>query len=376
MHFSVDTKVLRKSLSIVNHATANTSTTPILENILLQVRNSELILTSNNLEMAIESKINTHLTIIKEWDFSLPSKLLTSYIGLISEDTVEIELTENETVLIKTMSSDFKIKWIEAEEFPLNPGIREVNSFEINSKTLRNGIDKTLFSSAEWNIRPTLAWIFFNILGNEICLASTDSFRLSEFKTRISEEVENPFSQIIPSKTCNELRNLTEDDEEIRIITWENQVCFMFGNTKLFSRLLNWKFPDYSNFFPNTHKTKAIIEKSELSWALKKANLISKENNYSVRISFSKESGVLIETNETQIWEGKVELNWSIEWEESSIGINSNYMLDALNSIESSHVSIAFENALSPIMVKPAFDEKEETRKSWDFRHIIMPLKV
>lgn len=112
MHFSVDTKIFKQALSIVNHATANVSTTPILENILIKVRESGIMLTSNNLEMAIEHIIDSNFNVHREGDFSLPSKLLTSYVGLINEDSVEIELTENETVLVKTSSSDFKIKGI------------------------------------------------------------------------------------------------------------------------------------------------------------------------------------------------------------------------------------------------------------------------
>lgn len=333
------------------------------------------MLTSNNLEMAIEHIIDSNFNVHREGDFSLPSKLLTSYVGLINEDSVEIELTENETVLVKTSSSDFKIKGIWAEEFPVIPGIREVNSFSIDTKILKNWIEKTLFSAAEGNIRPTLAWIFFNITGDDFCLASTDSFRLSEFKTRLLAGVENPFSQIIPSKTCNELRSLTEGNDTVNVITWENQVAFLFWTTKLYSRLLNGKFPDYTNFFPSSFSTRAIIEKWELIWALKKANLISKENNYSVRMSFAA-SGVLLETNETQIWEGKVEIPGTVEGDNASIGINSTYMLEALSSVEASYVSISFENALSPVMLTPAFNEEEEKKKTWDFRHIIMPLKV
>ena len=37
--------------------------------------------------------------------------------------------------------------------------------------------------------------------------------------------------------------------------------------------------------------------------ALRKINLISKENNYSIKMSFSGENGILLETSETQIGE-------------------------------------------------------------------------
>lgn len=111
------------------------------------------------------------------------------------------------------------------------------------------------------------------------------------------------FSQIIPSKTSSEIRSIIEDDDKVKIIAGENQVAFFFGNVKLYSRLLNGKFPDYGNFFPNSYSTKAVINRIDLVQALRKINLFSKENNYSIKMSLSAESGVLIETSETQIGE-------------------------------------------------------------------------
>ncbi|MDR0772071.1 MAG: hypothetical protein LBF15_03330 [Candidatus Peribacteria bacterium] len=54
MKFTIKTTELKKGLDIVNHATAAISTTPILENILLKVNFKNIVLTGNNLEMAIE----------------------------------------------------------------------------------------------------------------------------------------------------------------------------------------------------------------------------------------------------------------------------------------------------------------------------------
>ena len=92
MKFSINTSALKKGLDIVNHATASVTTTPILENILLKVNYNNIILTSNNLEMAIEYVINDDLHISNEGAFCIPSKLFTSYIALINDDRVDIEL--------------------------------------------------------------------------------------------------------------------------------------------------------------------------------------------------------------------------------------------------------------------------------------------
>jgi DNA polymerase III sliding clamp (beta) subunit (PCNA family) len=92
MKFEISTKALQKALSVVSHATAGITTTPILENILIKVNYKHIVLTANNLEMAIEYMIE-EAKIISEGAFSVPSKLFSSYVGLLQDDVVQIELS-------------------------------------------------------------------------------------------------------------------------------------------------------------------------------------------------------------------------------------------------------------------------------------------
>ena len=375
MKFKVKTSELKKGLDIVNHATASITTTPILENILIRVNFGNVILTSNNLETAIEYNLKDNIEIISEWGYCVPSKLFTSYVSLVTDDDIEIELIWD-SIEITTESWRIKIKWIESWEFPLIPTIKEEVSLTLKAKTLKKAIEKTLFSSAEWNIRPTLAWIFVNIKQDKAIFASTDSFRLSEYKTNLSADNMLSFSQIVPSKTASEIKSILKDDDEVKIISWDSQIAFFFWNTKFFSRLLNGKFPDYSTFFPTNYSTKADINKSDLIQALKKINLVSKENNYSIKMSFSAEMWIVLETSETQIGEWENKLVWAIEWEDNIIWINSIYFLEVLSVIDTTHISISFESALSPVLITPLTDPDKDNSDKSEFKHIIMPLKI
>ena len=375
MKFKIYTEVLKKWLDIVNHATASITTTPILENILLKVNFNNIVLTSNNLEMAIEYMISDNISIETEWSFCIPSKLFTSYISLVQDDEITIELLNDDSIKISTSSWKLKIKWIEASEFPLIPNIREEISLNLSGKVIKRSIDKTLFSSAEWNIRPTLAGLYVNIKESEVIFASTDSFRLSEYKTTLNEAVPISFSQIIPSKTASQIKSILVDDDEVKIVSWDNQIAFLSGSMKIYSRLLNGKFPDYSTFFPTTFSTKAEVNRIDLMWALKKINLVSRENNYSIKMSLSSSRWIELETSETQIWEWDVTLVWAVEWEDNVVWINSTYFLEVLWVIETTHINISFENPLAPILIAPTIDPEKED-KSHSFKHIIMPLKI
>lgn len=372
MKFQIQTLTLKNALDIVNHATASISTTPILENILIKVNYANIVFTSNNLEMAIEHIVSDNLKIDLEWSFCVPSKIFTNYISLIEDDNISIELLSDNSIEIKTNSSDIKIKWNMPSDFPLIPVVKESVFFNLKSDILKKSVEKTLFSSANWNIRPTLAWIYVNINERVAKFATTDSFRMSEFKVDLDEAVSETFSQIIPNKTAFELKSILQDKTTVKVTPWDSQIVFAFWNTKFYSRLMNWKFPEYEWFFPNLYNTKAVINKFDLAQALKKINLLSRENNYSIKISFSLETWILIETSQTQIWEARINLVWSIEWEEAIVGLNSEYLLEVLWVIDTTHVSISFESPLSPILITwISEDDKKDS-----FRHIIMPLKI
>ncbi len=373
MKFKIKVNELKKGLDIVNHAVNSITTTPILENILIKVNYDHVILTSNNLETAIEYKLKNQIEVISEWAYCIPSKLFTNYINLVLDDEVEIELNRDSVEVISE-SGKISIKGIESGDFPLIPNIKEEVSLNIDSKILIKAVWKTIFSSAEWNIRPTLAWILVNLKWNQATFASTDSFRLSEFKTNLWADNMINFSQIIPSKTASELRSIMSGENKVKIVSWDSQIAFFFGNTKYFSRLLNGKFPDYLNFFPTNYSTKSEINRADLIQALKKINLVSKENNYSIKMSFSAENWIVLETNETQIWESEIKLIWAIQWEDNIIWINSVYFLEVLWVIDSTHISISFESALAPILITPLVDPEKKEKDS--FKHIIMPLKI
>ena len=377
MKFEISTQVLQKWLAIVSHATAHTSTTPILENILLKVQFKNIILTANNLDMAIEYVINTDIEIFSEGSYCVPSKLLWWYINLVHDDTIHIQLTPSWDALeLKTSWGKTKIKWVSVDDFPLIPQIKEEIRFNIHGTTMQRSIEKTIFSTAEWNVRPNLAWIFMHIQWSDAIFASTDSFRLSEYRSILDTPSNIHFEQIIPNKTCYELKNLISPDTDVTVICGENQIIFSLDHIHIFSRLLNGSFPEYVNFFPSNYTTKWVINRVELIQALKKINLISRENNYAIRMSFSSETGILLETSETQIGEEEESLVGSVEGEDAIIGINSTYFLQALSVIETTHISLQFENPLAPILLTPIPDEGSRKALPGQFQHIIMPLKI
>ena len=110
MRFTVDTQVLKTAVEVTSHATVNSNLTPILENILIDVQYKKVILTGNNLEMAIEYIIDKDVDIESEGKFTISSKFLSSFIALVQSKTIKIELEAGSSLKFTTDSGETRFK--------------------------------------------------------------------------------------------------------------------------------------------------------------------------------------------------------------------------------------------------------------------------
>ncbi len=373
MRFTVDTQVLKTAVEVTSHATVNSNLTPILENILIDVQYKKVILTGNNLEMAIEYIIDKDVDIESEGKFTISSKFLSSFIALVQSKTIKIELEAGSSLKFTTDSGETRFKWVSAEKFPVIPHFHVDTPLTLEGKDLRNAIDKTLFSTAEWNIRPMLAGIFIKTSRDGAAFASTDSFRLSEYRVYKENAANLDTSIIIPEKTAMELgRIINDNNSKVELYIHENQLLVVYESIKLSSRLLSGRFPDYEGFFPKKHNTKWVVLRNELINAVKQVNLVARENNYNTRLRFNPEWKLEFSTGDTEVGASQIALNASIEWQEGTIGMNSQYLLEVLSVIRDDYVSLDFETALSPIAIRGVPEKTEHA----GYRHIIMPLKI
>ena len=377
MRFILSTARLKEALDTVSRVTGVNPVTPILENVYIEARPESVRLVGTNLDITIDTIISENVEILETGSFTIGSKILSSYVSLLSDDRVEVSLNANAwMIVLESTSGETKIKGIDASKFPL-PDANIVRNMHVSiaNSALKNALEKTLFSTAKENVRPSLAGVYVRFDENSIAFASTDSYRLTEYKIPMSvaEDMSGKHT-IIPDRSAHEvLKSLKDDKWETTLAIGDGSMSATVGNTVITSRLIQGKFPDYTNFFPKSFSTKVVASRSELIAGLRRIQLIARENKDNIRISFNHEIGIEISTGETQIGNGRTIVKASLEWNEERVGLNVVFLLEVLNVIREDFVSLDFETPLSPILVHgvPA-----ATPESQAFRHIIMPLKI
>ena len=383
MKISCTQENLNQGLFVVSHLATKSTTLPILNNILFQVSEKTIKLSATNLEIGVSCLVRGKVE--EEGEFTVQSRLLADYVGLLPKDRVDLT-APNETkegqdqiLAVKCKNHATKIKGQAAADFPLIPQIGKNNPYILNYQNFRQAMSQVIFSVSISETRPEINGVFFNFSAGRLTLAATDSYRLAE-KSMVLEKksTDNEKRIIVPVKTLQELLRILgglkdpaaiSDVENVEVYLSENQILFVVGNIELISRLVEGQYPDYQQIIPQQGKTKAVAEVSELTKATKTTSLFTRSGIYDVGLEFSvNKKEVTINSANIQLGESTASLSAEVTGEDNKAVVNYRYLLDGLQNINSEQVEISIIDGNNPCVLKPV-------QKDADYLYIIMPIK-
>lgn len=378
MKFSILQENLKQGLLTVSHVAGKNINLPILNNIMIEARGGNIKLISTNLEIGIVNIIRGKIE--EEGAFTVDSKTFADYISLLPNKKINIEQKEN-AINIELEKYKTKLMGQSAEEFPLIPEVDRELFYSAKIDDLKEALSQTVFAVSQSESRMELSGILldFNADGKKLTAAATDSYRLAEKTINIKSSPENTPEKrvIIPARTAQELVRILanapkseeqEADDEIKFYISENQILFVFGATELVSRLIEGQYPDYKQIIPVQSKTKAIINKQELTRAVKASALFSKTGINDINLDFPQgKKSAVVSSASGKSGESVIELDAEATGEDNGVVVNFRYLLDGLNNIQSENVKIEIVDSNTPCVLKPENGD--------DYLYIIMPIK-
>ena len=380
MRFSCLKENLNKGLQVVNRVASGNTSLPILNNVLIEVKDKTINLATTDLEIGAQTLIRGKIE--EEGRITVPAGLLASYVNLLPNKQVNVSLKDND-IAIFCEKQKTKIKGIEAADFPIIPKIEKDKGYICKKEDLKKAVQQVLFTIVPNETRPEISGALL-IFGskdsvedkNKFYLVGTDSYRLAEkkieFKILAEKDQEEMIGVkiIVPYNSLQELVRILEheEDEEVRIYAGENQIMFCVGDSELVSRVVSGQYPDYKQIIPADFKTKAQFKVSEVLTAVKTSSLFAQTGINDVNLSFKPEKGVMVVSSvNTQTGESTSEIKVDIEGEENGIVFNYRYLLDGLNALAGEEAVIEMIDNNSPAMLKLA--------ENGEYVYIIMPIK-
>ncbi|MFH1790237.1 MAG: DNA polymerase III subunit beta [bacterium] len=365
---------LSNALSIISGAASKNINLPILNNVLIRAENQKVELIATNLELAITTQLRAKVE--DAGSFTLPAKTLNDFVNLLSDEKVEIERSENHLKVVCGKSST-KIKGVSAEEFPILPTTKEGAGYLLDSELFKKGIEQVVQSAAKNDIRPELAGVsfIFDIKeSKQLIMAATDSYRLAEKKIQL-QQGDAELSVIVPARTVQEIsrvlalsKNLLTPEKTTRLILSDNQIIMRHGDVELMSRLVEGKYPDYTQIIPKEFNTTAQLSTQKVVKAVKAAGLFSTIGVNAASFELNEKEGYVgVSSASAQAGEHKSELSAQISGVDISILLNHRYVLEGLNNMDSETCELKVVNSDSPCVLSPVGDDS--------YLYIVMPIR-
>ncbi len=370
MKFICEKEKLLLGLNSVTRSSIGRTTTPILEGIHLQLKNKKLTLTTNDLEVGMEYRIED-VDIRDEGEAVVDSRMFSEIIRKLPNKEIIVSLNENNILLIECEGSKYKLSTMNANEFTLLPNISVDKSISIPQKVLKDMIKRTAFAVSTDENRPIFTGCLFDVTGSLLNIVAVDGFRLAQRVAPVFTE-QKEFKAIVPGKYLSEVaKNLLDVDELVKIGISKNQALFEINDCKIVTRLLEGDFLDYGNVIPKEKETRIKIDKSNLQDAIERAAIFSissseKEKKYPIKIYINVDCIVVSCTS--QAGDAKEEVAVEMEGKELEIGFNPKYLLDALKAIEDDEVYLDFGSNISPCVIRSTAEDK--------YTYMVLPVRL
>lgn len=380
MKFSCDTTELQKTLSLVSRAISSQQALPILGNVLIKAEGKRCTISATDLELSIVSSIKAEIE--NEGTITVPAKAFMNFAQYNSDSSVLIETINGNQLKCTSSKAKTVISGEMASEYPTISTITKEDSFSLPAGALLEALQKVTFSAAKTTLRPVLSGVYIKIENNIITLVATDSYRLSEYTLPV-KDVSSEIECIIPSKVLEELKSVigvhlksdsgNEGDAPntetvmVDVIVSSQQIELQVGHTKLLSRLIDGKFPNYKQIIPKETTSEAGVNVNDFTTVLKRMHYFAKEMNNNITFSVAAE-GMHMTTTQTQAGQDEATLSIELTGDNTKIALSSLYLLDFLSHIKSDAITIRLTDSMHPAIFTLPTDEK--------FLHLIMPLRL
>ncbi len=373
MKFVVSSIELLSRLSSISRVIASKSTLPILDNFLFSLKEGYLTITASDLETTLRSGLAIENT-EEEGDITIPAKLLVDSLKEFADIPLEFSTNADKTsIQIKWTTGNAVLPCSGAEEYPeLKEVAKENTTIQINTHVLLEGINRTLYATADEELRPVMNGLFFDINTDNLTLVASDAHKLVCF-TRHDIKAENKSSFILPKKPASILKSLlSKSEEDVKIVFDNRNAYFEFSSFVLICRLVEGNYPAYKSVIPKNNTNKLIIGRQEFLNATKRVAVCSNQASSLIKLQLLYNQ-LTISAQDLDFSISAVEtLTCQYDGDPMEIGFKSPFLIEILNNLPYSEVSLEMADPTRAALILPA----DNNDPSEDILALIMPMMV
>ena len=371
MQFVVKRDTLLKSLNFVQGIVEKKNTLPILSNVLLQLKDKKLSIIATDLDIIFYDEIND-VKILKDGSTTTSASILYDILRKISSNTeLNFELKSENKLSLKSESADFNLLCLPTDNFPTFADEFEGQEISLNNDRFLKLLNKTRISISNDDTRHYLNGIFLHITEdhnrNFLTGVATDSHRLSSSSLEIDSAIDFS-SLILPRKTVFQVCSLlSEISDQLTIQTSDNKIKFTLGKTKLISKVIDGKFPDYKKVVPTKNDKILIVSSKDFINSIERVASVSVDRKEGVKLLINRDN-VQLSVNSANSGDGNEIIKANFSSDNLKISFNSKYLIDIASEVEDKNLKINLQDSVSPVLIEDASDKNSY--------YVIMPMKI
>lgn len=359
MKFSVSSSALLSLLSTTGKVISNKNTLPILDYFLMDLSAGVLKVTTSDLETTLIGSIKVD-NVESEGTIAAPAKLMLDSLKEFPEMPLTIDVNDkNWEIKLSWKSGTLSIPGASAVSYPLVPQLSaERKELSMDVDTLVGGINKTIFATADDELRPVMNGIYINLETNKLTFVGTDAHKLVKYEAETTNEVNASF--ILPKKPANLLKSvLLKEEENIEMAFDSKNAVFKLKNHTLVCRLIEGNYPNYNAVIPANNPNKVLIDRIELINGIKRVAVCSNPATNLIRMDIANNNINLTAQDLDFSVSANESISCSYEGQAISIGFKSTFMVEILANIETPTVVIELADSTRAGVFKPLYDDKQ-----------------
>ncbi|MCC8186420.1 MAG: DNA polymerase III subunit beta [Bacteroides sp.] len=372
MKFIVSSTALFSHLQAVSRVINSKNALPILDCFLFQLEDGTLTITVSDSETTMVTSIEVNES-DSNGKIAVTAKTLLDALKEIPEQPLSFTINpETKEITVEYMNGKYSLMGQNADEFPLSATLGEsAVQVEMNAEILLAGINRSVFATADDELRPVMNGIYFDITTEDITLVASDGHKLVRCKTLAARGTERA-AFILPKKPSNLLKNLLPKEAGmVKIEFDERNAMFTMENYRMVCRLIEGRYPNYNSVIPQNNPHKVTVDRQQLIGALRRVSIFSSQAS----------SLIKLRVQENQMVISAQDIDFSTSAEETqvcqyagnpmSIGFKSTFLIDILNNISSNEVIIELADPSRAGVIIPVEQAQEE-----DLLMLLMPMML
>ncbi len=372
MKFIVSSTALFSHLQAVSRVINSKNALPILDCFLFQLEDGTLTITVSDSETTMVTSVEVNES-DSNGKIAVTAKTLLDALKEIPEQPLSFTIhPETKEITVQYMNGKYSLMGQNADEFPLSATLGEsAVQVEMNAEILLAGINRSVFATADDELRPVMNGIYFDITTEDITLVASDGHKLVRCKTLAAKGSERA-AFILPKKPSNLLKNLLPKEAgRVKIEFDERNAMFTMENYRMVCRLIEGRYPNYNSVIPQNNPHKVTVDRQQLIGALRRVSIFSSQAS----------SLIKLRVQENQMVISAQDIDFSTSAEETqvcqyagnpmSIGFKSTFLIDILNNISSDEVIIELADPSRAGVIIPVEQAQEE-----DLLMLLMPMML